>query len=326
MLNATALLSEQLGQSLSGVFLRTFGGSMPHIAALLDEAARLVIERMATSDALYHDAEHTALVTLVAQDILRGLRLRRTISPEDWLHFIVAALSHDIGYLRGVCRGDEGERQVVDAAGKTVRLPRGASDAYLAPYHVSRSQIVVRDRFASHALIDGERIARTIELTRFPVPDDGDHAETDTEAGLVRAADLIGQLGDPLYPRKLNALFHEFAEIGVNQRLGYISPADLAEQYPTFFWSKVEPYVGDAIRHLELTMEGRQWVAQLYSNVFALAHHRQHMGPHLGTSADLLAPPSAPKAGSRLLEGAGRGVTLPTGSTMPVDTRSRHEP
>ena len=133
-------------------------------------------------------------------------------------------------------------------------------------------------------MIDGDRVARTIELTRFPVPDDGDHAETDTEAGLVRAADLIGQLGDPLYPRKLKALFHEFQEIGVNEKLGYISPADLAEQYPTFFWGKVEPYIGDAIRHLELTMEGRQWVAQLYSNVFALEHHRQHMGPYLGKS------------------------------------------
>jgi hypothetical protein len=33
--------------------------------------------------------------------------------------------------------------QVIDAAGNTVRLPRGASDAYLAPYHVSRSQLVV---------------------------------------------------------------------------------------------------------------------------------------------------------------------------------------
>ena len=32
-------------------------------------------------------------------------------------------------------------------------------------------------------------------------------------------------------------------------------------------------------RYLELTMEGRQWVAQLYSNVFAIEHHRQHMGP-----------------------------------------------
>jgi hypothetical protein len=284
MLNATTLLAEELGQRLSSVFLRTFGGNEQRIAALLDEAARLIIERLATSDALYHDAEHTALVTLVAQDILRGLRLTRAISPYDWLHFLVAALTHDVGYLRGVCSEDHGERQVIDSAGNTVMLPRGASDAYLAPYHVYRSQIVVRARFASHAIIDGERVARAIELTRFPVPDDGDHAETDTEAGLLRAADLIGQLADPLYPRKLNALFHEFAEIEVNEKLGYATPADVAERYPRFFWNRVEPYTGDAIRHLELTMEGRQWIAQLYSNVFAIEHHRQHMGPQLADS------------------------------------------
>ena len=284
MLNATTLLADELGQRLSSVFLRTFGGNEQRIAALLDEAARLIIERLATSDALYHDAEHTALVTLVAQDILRGLRLTRAISPYDWLHFLVAALTHDVGYLRGVCPEDHGERQVIDSAGNAVMLPRGASDAYLAPYHVYRSQIVVRARFASHAIIDGERVARAIELTRFPVPDDGDHAETDTEAGLLRAADLIGQLADPLYPRKLNALFHEFAEIEVNEKLGYATPADVAERYPRFFWNKVEPYIGDAIRHLELTMEGRQWIAQLYSNVFAIEHHRQHMGPQLADS------------------------------------------
>jgi hypothetical protein len=133
-------------------------------------------------------------------------------------------------------------------------------------------------------MIDGERIAGAIELTRFPVPADNDYAATDTEAGLVRAADLIGQLGDPLYPSKLNCLFHEFAEIGVNVKLGYASPADVAERYPRFFWSKVEPFVGDAIRHLELTMDGRRWVAQLYSNVFAIEHRRQHMGPQLPRS------------------------------------------
>lgn len=241
MLNATTLLADELGQRLSSVFLRTFGGNEQRIAALLDEAARLIIERLATSDALYHDAEHTALVTLVAQDILRGLRLTRAISPYDWLHFLVAALTHDVGYLRGVCPEDHGERQVIDSAGNAVMLPRGASDAYLAPYHVYRSQIVVRARFASHAIIDGERVARAIELTRFPVPDDGDHAETDTEAGLLRAADLIGQLADPLYPRKLNALFHEFAEIEVNEKLGYATPADVAERYPRFFWNKTNP-------------------------------------------------------------------------------------
>src|SRR3712207_7543267 len=64
------------------------------------------------------------------------------------------------------------------------------------------------------------------------------YAETDTEAGLLRAADLIGQLADPFYPRKLNALFHELEEIGCNKRLGYASPADVADLYPRFFWSK----------------------------------------------------------------------------------------
>ncbi len=94
------------------------------------------------------------------------------------------------------------------------------------PHHVDRGKIMVRHRFAPVAFIDEERIATAIELTRFPVPDDDDHAATDTEAGLVRAGDLIGQLGDPLYPRKLNALYHEFAETGVNERLGYTSPAE----------------------------------------------------------------------------------------------------
>jgi AIG2-like family len=282
MLNATTLLADALGKRLSIDFLRSFGTGDQRIAALLDEAARLVIERLATSDALYHDAEHTALVTLVAQDILRGLRLRRNITTEDWLHFMIAALAHDLGYLRGVCSQDDGEQQIIDAAGNCVSLPRGASDAYLAPYHVYRSQVVVLERFKSHPLIDGERIARAIELTRFPVPEEGDYAETDTEAGLLRSADLIGQLADPLYPRKLNALFHEFSEIGVNETLGYSNPADVAERYPRFFWSKVEPYIDDAIHHLELTMEGRQWVSQLYSNVFAIEHQRQHMGPQLG--------------------------------------------
>lgn len=281
MLNAAMLLADELGQRLSTAFVRSFGGANPRVTAAINEAARLIIERLATSDALYHNAEHTALVTLVAQDILRGLRLDRNVTEDDWLHFIIAALAHDVGYLRGVCRGDSADRQVVDAAGNTVLIPRGASDAYLAPYHVFRSKAVVIERFAGHPFIDGERIARAIELTRFPIPNDADHAATDTEAGLLRAADLIGQLADPLYPRKINALFHEFAETGLNAKLGYASPADLAQRYPGFFWTKVEPYIRDARRHLEQTVEGRQWLAQLYSNVFAMEHNQQGMGPQL---------------------------------------------
>jgi hypothetical protein len=283
MLNPTTLLADALGQNLTATYRQVFGDREPFFANGLNEAAKLIIERISGSDALYHDTHHTMMVTLVAQDILRGLRLEKSVQPADWYHFLIAALTHDLGYVRGVCAGDNGDRYIIDDAGHTVTPPRGASDAFLTPYHVDRSKIAVRERFKTVPQVDGERIARAIELTRFPVPDDGDHAETDTEAGLLRAADLIGQLADPLYPAKLNRLYYEFAETGYNVTLGYKSPADLCECYPKFFWSKVEPYLGPALRYLDNTIEGKQWIANLYGHVFTVAHHRQSMGPQVSS-------------------------------------------
>jgi hypothetical protein len=285
MFDVTKMLADALGEHLALTYQRTFGSREPRYAEVIEASARLTIERIVGSDALYHDSGHTTLVTLVAQDILRGRFLQQGVTPEDWLHMILAALYHDIGYVRGVCSGDRANAFVVDAQGTTIGLPRGASDAALAPYHIERSKLAVRERFGTHDLVDADRIVRAIELTRFPVPEDDEHRETGTEAGLTRAADLIGQLGDPLYPRKLNALFQEFAEVGLNAQLGYDSPADLAERYPTFFWSRVEPVIGDAVRFLDLTVEGRGWVANLYAHVFAIEHDRRRMGPHAGPNS-----------------------------------------
>ena len=280
MLNPTEVLADALGNQLAAAYRRAFSGREPRYTEVIAEAAKLILERIGSSDALYHSAEHTAMVALVGQDILRGERLRRDVTAEDWLHFTLATLMHDIGYVRGVCRGDRRDAYVINATGETVSPPRGASDAFLAPWHVERSKIAVRERFENHPFIDSDRICGAIELTRFPVPEDEDYAGTDTEAGLLRAADLIGQLADPFYQRKLNALFHEFEEIGCNAQLGYASPADLADEYPRFFWSKVEPFIGDALGYLELTVEGRQWIANLYSNVFVVEHGRRRIGPH----------------------------------------------
>lgn len=279
MLNPASIFAEAFSNRLAVLYDRAFGRRQPHYSEIIREAASLVFERLSLSDALYHNAEHTASVTLVGQDILRGLRLKREVTPEDWLHFTLATLCHDIGYVRGVCQGDKEGAYIINDRGEVFSPPRGASDASLAPYHIDRSKIAVRERFGSHPLIDAERLARAIELTRFPVPADDDHQETWTEAGLVRSADLIGQLADPLYPRKLNALFYEFAEIGVNAQLGYATSADIAKSYPRFFWTKVRPYVPEALGCLALTVEGRQWTANLYCSVFEMEHKLRAMGP-----------------------------------------------
>jgi hypothetical protein len=104
-------------------------------------------------------------------------------------------------------------------------------------------------------------------------------APENREGRLVQAADLIGQLSDPLYPKKANALFYEFEEIGLNRQLGYASPADLVERYPDFYWTSVSPHLEEAIGCLNVTAAGRQWIANLHSHVFCAEHAFALMGP-----------------------------------------------
>jgi hypothetical protein len=262
------LAADALGSILAADMQRTFGSQNARLTEIIPIAARLALDCIGTSDALYHNVEHTLLVTLVARDIAYGRSLLVQTSPEDLAHLFVACLMHDIGYVRGILKADAPSAYVIDDSGRTVSLPRGASDAALQPYHVERSKLFVLDRIAAIEGLDAARIARAVEATRFPPAAPPGEEDIDEEGSLVRAADLIGQLGDPHYLHKANALYYEFEEIGMNRQLGYNSPADVIEQYPRFYWEKVFPRVQTAIRYLNVTAAGRQWLANLYSNVF----------------------------------------------------------
>jgi hypothetical protein len=279
MLNPVAIKAEALGRALEDNFRSVFGSEYPQYGGRLNLAAKLVLEMLANCDALYHDIEHTMMVTLVGQEILRGRHIREELTADDWLHFTVATLAHDLGYIRGVCRDDTPTGFVVNDLGDTIEAPRGATDAFLTPYHVDRGKIAVRERLGPVSFIDEERVAKAIELTRFPVPDSSDYQDNTSEAGLVRAADLIGQLADPNYPRKLANLYYEFLETGTAAQLQYNSPADLADSYPEFYWRSVKPYIGPALEYLSLTQEGKSWMASLYAHVFAIEHDLPRFGP-----------------------------------------------
>jgi hypothetical protein len=267
LITVPELAAEALGSYLAEHLNRSFGSTEASLTELIPSAARLALDCIGNSDALYHNVEHTMLVTLVGYDIMKGRALLIPTLPSDFAHVIAACLFHDIGYVRGILQGDGPDGYVVNAKGDKTKLPHGSSDAALLPYHVDRSKIYVMDRMGMSKLLDAARIARAIEYTRFPSsfqPDDKDGGE----GLLVRAADLIGQLGDPHYLRKANALYHEFEEVGMNKQLGYASPADLTALYPQFYWNSVSSHIQTAIRYLNVTSSGRQWIANLYSNVF----------------------------------------------------------
>lgn len=278
MITVPDLAAEALGSFLAADMKRRFGSTQTRLTELIPSIARLALECIGNSDALYHNVEHTMLVTLAGHEIMKGRALLAPSHPDDYAHLITACLLHDIGYVRGIICGDGRDGYVIDTSGQKKKVPRGSSDAALMPYHVDRSKLFVMDRLASSEQLDAARIARAIEFTRFPAAIDA--IDQDNEEGLLlRAADLIGQLADPHYLRKANALFSEFEEIGMNEQLGYHSPADLVNLYSQFYWNSVSSHIQPAIRYLNVTSSGRQWIANLYSNVFRADSDENLSGP-----------------------------------------------
>jgi hypothetical protein len=275
MMTLPEMAADALEEFLGSYMRRRFGSSRA-LGEIVPSAARIALECIGNSDALYHNVEHTLLVTLAAHDIFRGRALHDNLNADDYAHVIIACLLHDIGYVRGLFGDDDADGFVIDEAGSRVTLPRGSSDASLMPYHVDRSKLYAIKRIEGLAPLDKQRIADAIEGTRFPPREGQDY---DEEASILRAADFIGQLGDPNYIRKANALYYEFEEVGINRQLGYESPADIVNRYPQFYWGSVAPHIQTEIRYLNMTSSGRQWIASLYANVFRAEREISLSGP-----------------------------------------------
>jgi len=53
--------------------------------------------------------------------------------------------------------------------------------------------------------------------------------------------------------------------------------------HPQFYWKHVAPQVQSAIRYLNVTSSGRQWIANLYSNVFRAEREVILSGPQMSS-------------------------------------------
>ena len=210
MFNPSSVVIEAFVDELVEHYVNMYGKNESDIQLIISNS-RNALEIIANSDAPYHDVNHTIMVTMVGTEILRGkILIEGSVSANDWVHFVISLLNHDIGYVRGICRADRSGRYAINMAYDTIAPMPGSTDASLTPYHVDRAKLYITERFESEDRIDTTVICENIERTRFPVPYEEDHQESEDFPGLIRAADLIGQLGDPQYHRKISSLLLGF--------------------------------------------------------------------------------------------------------------------
>src|SRR6266480_3396973 len=146
MMTVPELAADALGSFLAKYMQRRYGSTESRLVDLVPSIARIALECIGNSDALYHNVEHTMLVTLAGHDILRGRQLHYHMTADDYAHVIIACLTHDIGYVRGLFKDDDADGFVIDSTGTKITLPRGSSDAGLMHHHVDRSKLYVMKR------------------------------------------------------------------------------------------------------------------------------------------------------------------------------------
>ncbi len=268
MLSPISNLIESFTIHLQNSYIELFGHQKLNYLIVLNTLSEQALQTIALSNAPYHDVHHTMMVAEVGREILKSKMLcEKKLNEHEWTHFMIAALYHDIGYIRGLCAGDKEGEYIKNQMGETVKISIQATDAILAPYHVDRAKVFAKKALSRFDFIDVSYIEQLIERTRFPVPHKSEYRITNDMPGLLRAADLIGQLADIHYLIKSDDLYQELKENGAADRFGYLESKDIKSKLPDFFNSNVRPYINDALSYLRKTKSGQEWVHNLFSNI-----------------------------------------------------------
>lgn len=266
MFRPSDILIEAFVAHLKEEYARNFPGGPPAHCHAIERAAGVALGHIARSNALYHDLSHTILVTQIGESLLRGKILRGDeVTSADWMHFVISTLCFAVGFVRDICPGDDGKGTcVVDANGATVAIPRGATDGWLWPYFTDRSKLFVAHHFRHDPIVDFHQLVTNIEYSRFPpLPDR--NRDTSTFPGLLRCAHLVGSVADPDFNIKTKPLVVELEESGMTKLLGYSDVAAFREGFHDLFWLSMYPLVADGLKLLDLTGEGREFVAHLHA-------------------------------------------------------------
>ena len=88
MFNPIQVVIDAFVQQLQKQYEQVYGMLEPGYPGIIEFIARLAMENIANSDAPYHDMNHTIMVTLVGQEILRGKHISEGgVTPRDWPAF-----------------------------------------------------------------------------------------------------------------------------------------------------------------------------------------------------------------------------------------------
>jgi hypothetical protein len=206
------------------------------------------------SNTKYHDLEHTCAVTLATARLMHGIHVQnQTFSSRVIQLGLIGALFHDTGLIQ--------TEEENDGTGAQYTIGHEDRSIALMEKHLSDKDFPAENILdCSHIIICTKL---SLPLNEIPFKSE----ETKTMGKVLGSADLIAQMADRNYLKKLPLLFLEFKEAGM---AGFETPLELFENTEEFYHSVA-----------------RTRLAEELGNVSAAA--RYHFKNRWGTDRDLYA-------------------------------------
>lgn len=193
-----------------------------------------------SSDAWYHDLEHTNTVFLCTAAMLYGAHQEGLeISARGKLLVLACALFHDVGLIR---REDEngggtGAQFTIGHEDRSIRFMERYFDQHGFP---------AEDREDARSIILCTVLGKRVRDIEFS------SEEIRCLGQILGSADIVGQMADRAYLEKLLLLFREFREGGIP---GYESELDLLEKTPYFYHKVVKERLSEDFEHTDRFLE-----------------------------------------------------------------------
>ena len=173
------------------------------------------------SNTKYHDLEHTCAVTLATARLMHGIHVQnQTFSSRVIQLGLIGALFHDTGLIQTMEEND----------GTGAQYTIGHEDRSIALMEKYISDKV----FSAEDILDCSHIIMCTKLS-LPINEIPFRSEeTKTMGKVLGSADLIAQMADRNYLKKLPLLFLEFKEAGM---AGFETPLELFKNTEEFYHS-----------------------------------------------------------------------------------------
>jgi hypothetical protein len=170
-------------------------------------------------DTDYHNLRHTQECILEMARLIHGASLNGcSFTEEDVNLGLISAVMHDTGYIKAIDEGD-------GTGGKFTLVHIDRSINFMSKYLNQREFPSKHVQFCKNCL---KCTGLTVKINEIKFIS----YENELMGKILGTADLIGQMSDPFYVKKLPTLFKEFQEAGITL---YADELDLLEKTPDFW-------------------------------------------------------------------------------------------